>query len=180
MVLTGSDGIIFVADSDAGRYNDNMESFQNLAENLTINSLNINEIPLVLQYNKRDLPNVMSVDAMDKKLNIRSAPYFESIAVEGKGVLESFIGILKCMIQYFGEKYQFAKDKSDVLKMAEQVENNLLEHVQKGEVGKRQKFQRSTTQVAIPQVQAKTAVATPDPSEKQKQEEWLKPPWEIS
>ncbi|HWP46281.1 MAG TPA: ADP-ribosylation factor-like protein [Candidatus Limnocylindrales bacterium] len=141
MVLTGADGIVFVADSGVSRYNDNIESFQNLIENLAVNSINIHEIPLVLQYNKRDLPDILSVETLEKKLNFRNVPSFESVAIEGKGVLESFIGILKGIMIHFAEKYHLAKGEAGIARLVEQVEKNLMEHVQKG-----QKIQNSVIQ----------------------------------
>jgi len=182
MVLTGADGVVFVADSEVGRYNDNMESLQNLSENLAVNGLSINETPLVLQYNKRDLPNILSVTEMNEKLNFRNLPAFEAIAIEGKGVLESFVGVLKSMLEYFGEKYNFTKDKEEIAKMAEKLERNLRDRVQKG------KPEAPTDAIKIlpkgkpgekpPEVQKKMAEQKVEPA--QNEEEWLKPPWERS
>jgi hypothetical protein len=149
MVLTGADGVVFVADSAATRYNDNIESFQNLIENLAVNAININEIPLVLQYNKRDLPGILSVETLDKKLNFRNIPSFESVAIEGKGVLESFIGILKSMVTYFAEKYHFAKGKTEISKIVEHVEKNLMEHVQMGQKIQKSIFQPQRSQAYL-------------------------------
>lgn len=184
MVLTGADAIVFVADSETDRYNDNMESLQNLAENLAANGLSVDEIPLVLQYNKRDLPTILPLEDINKKLNFRNVPYFESIAIEGKGVLESFLAVLKYMIVYFGEKYNFIKDKAEVIKMTEKLEKNLRDRVQKG------KFEVPTDMIKIlpqaksvnppPSPEVLTKSPEPEPSKEEKKDDFLIPPWENS
>src|SRR5499433_4553487 len=87
LVLRGCDGLVFVADSQWERLRENVESFRNLEENLKEYGYNLDEIPYVIQYNKRDLPNVAPVEYLEYLMNRRSrrVPYFESVAVEGKG-----------------------------------------------------------------------------------------------
>ena len=91
LVLRGVDGIVFVADSQWDRLRENVESFRNLEENLKEYGYNLDEIPYVIQYNKRDLPNVAPVEYLEYLLNRRGrrVPYFESVAVEGKGVFDT-------------------------------------------------------------------------------------------
>ena len=91
LVLRGVDGIVFVADSQWDRLPENVESFRNLEENLKEYGYNLDEIPYVIQYNKRDLPNVAPVEYLEYMLNrkTRRVPYFESVAVEGKGVFDT-------------------------------------------------------------------------------------------
>jgi signal recognition particle receptor subunit beta len=86
LVLQGADGIVFVADSRRGKMDENLESFSNLEENLQEYGMDIHAIPLVLQYNKRDLPDVYGVEELQEKLNKLKAPYFEAVAVTGEGV----------------------------------------------------------------------------------------------
>ena len=86
LVLQGADGIVFVADSRRGKMDENLESLSNLEENLREYGMDIHSIPLVVQYNKRDLPDVYPVDELQEKLNKLNAPYFEAVAVTGEGV----------------------------------------------------------------------------------------------
>ncbi len=86
LVLQGVDGIIFVADSDPDKMDENIESYENLVENLTEYGKDIRELPHVLQYNKRDLPNAMTVEEMDKRMNRFGVPTFEAVANTGEGV----------------------------------------------------------------------------------------------
>ncbi len=86
LVLQGADGIGFVADSRRGKMDENIESLQNLLENLEEYGMDIRTIPLVLQYNKRDLPDIYTIEELEEKLNTMGAPYFEAVAVTGEGV----------------------------------------------------------------------------------------------
>ncbi len=86
LILNGADGIIFVADSDAMRHKENIASMQNMMDNLATYGLTIDAIPWVLQYNKRDLTNPMSLDRLERDLNPRGVPSFEAIAADGLGV----------------------------------------------------------------------------------------------
>jgi mutual gliding-motility protein MglA len=86
LVLQGVDGIIFVADSDPEKMDENVESYSNLIENLTEYGKDIRELPHVIQYNKRDLPNAMPVAEIDKILNKFGVPTFEAVAYTGEGV----------------------------------------------------------------------------------------------
>ncbi|HEY9785831.1 MAG TPA: GTPase domain-containing protein [Candidatus Obscuribacterales bacterium] len=86
LILNGADGIIFVADSDATRSKDNIESLQNMIENLSEYSLTLEDVPWVLQYNKRDLANAMPVERLERECNFMNVPSFEAIASEGLGV----------------------------------------------------------------------------------------------
>jgi signal recognition particle receptor subunit beta len=88
-VLTGADGVVFVADSHADRMEDNVASLRDLEDNLRYYGKKIDTVPLVVQYNKRDLPNVLSVEELNQKLNRLNSPHFEGVAVLGKGVFET-------------------------------------------------------------------------------------------
>ena len=105
LVLKGADGIVFVADSQDVALDANQESLQNLEDNLKRQGIRIREIPLVLQYNKRDLPNAMPVDKIDKELNKLHAPHFQSVATTGIGVEETLKGITQLVITHLVKKY---------------------------------------------------------------------------
>lgn len=103
LVLRGVDGIVFVADSQYDKMSENVESFANLEENLKSNKLDIADIPYVLQYNKRDLPNIAPVEYMEFLLNNREVqvPSFESAASKCEGVFDTLNGITKLLLQKF-------------------------------------------------------------------------------
>jgi len=98
LVLRGVDGIVFVADSQTPMLDANLESLNNLRGNLAELGLIMEEIPMVLQYNKRDLKNIMPVEEMDRILNPKSLPYFEASAIQGGGVFETLKGISKATL----------------------------------------------------------------------------------
>src|SRR6185312_15639973 len=93
LVLTGADGIVFVADSQKARREANIESFQNLRENLREQGLSLDRMPHLLQYNKRDMPELLPVSELDGTLNPHRAPTFETSATKGVGVFEALKSI---------------------------------------------------------------------------------------
>ena len=100
LVLKGADAIVFVADSEVGKMEENKESLANLRANLTEYSLDLDSIPWVIQYNKRDLPNLYTLDELNAELNPGGkVPFFESVAREGKGVFETFRGISHLLME---------------------------------------------------------------------------------
>jgi signal recognition particle receptor subunit beta len=98
LILNGVDGIIFVADSDVMRSKENIESLQNMIENLAEYNLTLDNIPWVLQYNKRDLANAMAIERMERECNIRGVPSFEAVASEGLGVFATLKAISKLIL----------------------------------------------------------------------------------
>ena len=86
LVLRGADGVVFVADSQSNMRESNIDSLENLKTNLRINRLDPDKVAIVFQYNKRDLPNVDSVDDMNAYLNRGNAPFVEASAIQGMGV----------------------------------------------------------------------------------------------
>src|SRR5687768_3410848 len=90
VVLKGADGVVFVADSQWTMLPKNLESWQSLKENLAANALDISTVPVVIQYNKRDLPDILSVPAMEEALGFSQYPHVEPVASEGRGVTETF------------------------------------------------------------------------------------------
>lgn len=93
MVLKGVDGIVFVADSQKSMLEQNIESLKNLQDNLVSLGRELKTIPLVFQYNKRDLEDICTIDELNSKLNIFNSDWFESIAIRGTGVLETLSAI---------------------------------------------------------------------------------------
>lgn len=98
LILKGVDGVVFVADSQMERMEANTESFDNLRSNLREQGYDLDALPLILQWNKRDLPNVVPVDEMEKALNPRSLPSFEAVAPEGIGIFETLKAIAKLVL----------------------------------------------------------------------------------
>src|SRR5215472_14263842 len=93
-VLKGADCVIFVADSQAGKMQENIESLNELNEQLRRMGKNPGDFPIVMQWNKRDLQDILPISMLEKYLNPYRAPSFESVAVRGRGVIESLrVGI---------------------------------------------------------------------------------------
>jgi mutual gliding-motility protein MglA len=103
LVLRGVDGIVFVADSQYDKMAENVESFSNLEENLRTLKLNLAEIPYVVQFNKRDLPNVAPVEYMEFLLNNREVqvPSFTAVASQCEGVFETLNMITRMLLHKF-------------------------------------------------------------------------------
>lgn len=99
LVLRGVDGIVFVADSQTAKMDENIESLSNMYENLRENGIDRNEIPIVMQYNKRDLPEVASIEELEKTLNSDGLPYVEASAVSGNGVFDTLKRITKLVLE---------------------------------------------------------------------------------
>ena len=98
LILKGLDGVVFVADSQAERMEENLESFRNLENNLEAQGYNIREIPLVIQYNKRDLPNAAPIETLRAQLNTLGVPEFEAVSSEGRGVMEALKAVSKSIV----------------------------------------------------------------------------------
>ena len=105
LVLKGADGIVFVADSQDFALDANQESLQNLEDNLRRQGVRLREIPLVMQYNKRDLPNALPVNELDAELNKQHVPSFGSVATTGLGVEETLKGITQLVLAHLVKKY---------------------------------------------------------------------------
>jgi len=105
LVLKGADGIVFVADSQATMIGANVESFKNLEENLKAHGMNLSEMPHVLQFNKRDLPKLASIEELNGAINRFNAPFYESVATTGIGVQDSLKAITKLVLLHLTKKY---------------------------------------------------------------------------
>lgn len=117
LVLRGVDGIVFVADSQRSRQAENLESLQNLRQNLQDYGMDLDDMPFVLQYNKRDMENVFTLDEMNAELNTRNVPFFPATAHNGKGVVTTLKTIATLVIEKFNVKQGFLR------KAAESVNN---------------------------------------------------------
>ena len=95
LILKGVDGVVFVADSQVERMDANIESVENLKENLLEQGYDLAKIPYVMQYNKRDLENISTLDELQAALNPMNVPWFEAVAPEGKGVFETLKAVAK-------------------------------------------------------------------------------------
>lgn len=95
LILKGVDGVVFVADSQEARFEANIESLENLRTNLAEQGYNLDKLPYIVQYNKRDMPEVMSVEDLRKELNPTGVPEFEAVATQGTGVFETLKAVAK-------------------------------------------------------------------------------------
>jgi len=101
LILKGVDGVVFVADSQIERVEANLESVENLRTNLAEQGYDLDKLPYVVQYNKRDLPNAASVAELRRLLNPRTVPEFEATATNGVGVFDTLKSVAKLVLQVF-------------------------------------------------------------------------------
>ena len=101
LVLQGADGVVFVADSQARQLDENIESMQDLHANLADHGMDVRTTPLVIQYNKQDLPKglILGVDELEDALNFRDVPSFPADALHGLGVFETLRGISELVLR---------------------------------------------------------------------------------
>ena len=109
LVLRGVDGIVFVADSQRSRQAENLESLQNLRQNLQDYGMDLDDMPFVLQYNKRDMDNVFTLDELNAELTPRNVPFFPATAHNGKGVVTTLKTIAMLVIEKFNVKQGFLR-----------------------------------------------------------------------
>jgi signal recognition particle receptor subunit beta len=124
LVLKGADSVVFVADSQPAMVEPTRESFANLLENLQENNIDPNDTPMVIQYNKRDLPGVVPVEELQEKLGFEGYPYTEASAVRGDGVMETFKLITKITAKHL---YARLKGKSEPAEPKKDVERPNLD-----------------------------------------------------
>jgi signal recognition particle receptor subunit beta len=98
LILKGVDGVVFVADSQIERMESNMESIDDLQINLAEQGYELEKLPFTIQYNKRDLPNIVPLEEMNRLLNHRQVQWFEGVAVTGKGVFETLKSVAKLVL----------------------------------------------------------------------------------
>jgi mutual gliding-motility protein MglA len=159
LVLRGVDGLVFVADSQRSKKDENIESLNNLKENLIEYGYDICTLPIVLQYNKRDLPEVMSIEEMQQDLNWNNLPYFEASAVKGVGVFDTLKMITKVVLNRATKKTEAPEAEAEPAIMAgvaepvvqEQV-GTVVEHQASAQVAPRSSASTTGTTVAPPPV----------------------------
>lgn len=98
LILRGVDGLVFVADSQVERMEANIESYQGLERNLAEQGYDVSKVPMVMQWNKRDLPNIVPVEDLQYQLNKRKFPAFEAVATNGLGVFETLKMVSKSVL----------------------------------------------------------------------------------
>ena len=111
LVLKGADSVVFVTDSQPAMVEANRESFANLMDNLEQNSIDPNDTPIVIQFNKRDLPGVVPVDKLQEALGFEGYPYTEASAIKGEGVMETFKLISKVTAKHLFAKVKVGKSE---------------------------------------------------------------------
>ena len=100
LILKGADGVVFVADSQRERMDANLESVDNMIENLEEHGMSIDTIPWLIQYNKRDLPSAVSMEELRKEINTFGVQDFEAVATTGIGVFETLKAIAKLSLKH--------------------------------------------------------------------------------
>ncbi len=105
MVLKGADAVCFVCDSQEAMLDANLESYENMRQNLEANEIDPDEIPVVLQYNKRDLPNALPIEILNERMNPHNYPFYEAIAVKGIGVEDTLKAVTKLVFKSLSVKY---------------------------------------------------------------------------
>jgi signal recognition particle receptor subunit beta len=106
LVLRGADGVVFVADSQREQFDENIESLRNLHENLLEEDINVRDFPMVLQYNKRDLPGVVPVSELEDALNYRGVPAYPAATISGEGVFETLKGVSQLVLQSLSKRFR--------------------------------------------------------------------------
>ena len=106
LVLKGADGVVFVADSQSKMLEADTESYKNLEDNLREMGIRLEEIPLVMQFNKRDLPHLSSIEEMNTTINRHNAPFYEAVATTGIGVEDTLKAITKLVLSNLATKYK--------------------------------------------------------------------------
>jgi signal recognition particle receptor subunit beta len=105
MVLKGADAVVFVCDSQEAMLDANLESYENMRQNLEANEIDPDEVPVVLQYNKRDLPNALPIEILNERMNPRNVPFYEAVAVKGLGVEDTLKAVTKLVFKALSVKY---------------------------------------------------------------------------
>jgi signal recognition particle receptor subunit beta len=127
MLLKNADSIVFVANSATDRWQENLQSMKEMTEYLLDHGIEPSSIPMVFQYNKRDLPDTTDLKIMERGLNARGAPSFESVATEGRGVLESFGAMLERTMTELATRYKIGENMGDARSAKEWATRTMLE-----------------------------------------------------
>jgi len=106
LVLRGADGVVFVVDSQPERFDENVESFRGLHEHLLEEGYDPGDVPLVIQYNKRDLPGVTGIDELEDAFNFRALPSFSAVAVDGDGVFPTLKSVSSLVLKSLSRRFR--------------------------------------------------------------------------
>ncbi len=109
IILSGVDGIVFVADCQVGRMDDNLDTLFDLENNLISMGQTLKNIPFVMQFNKWDLPNIYDLETLQERLNFYRVPHFKSIATKGVGVFETLKTIINQVINHIHQPAKYRK-----------------------------------------------------------------------
>jgi hypothetical protein len=108
IVLQGADGVAFIADSRVSETRSNNESFANLKQNLKENGLELDDVAIAIQFNKRDLPGIRNDEQIDKIASKGKEPVFKAVAIDGEGVAETFLGLAELCWEKLERKYSLS------------------------------------------------------------------------
>jgi signal recognition particle receptor subunit beta len=166
LVLKGADSLVFVANSALDRWEENIQSFKEMTQNLLSHHLDPSAMPLVFQYNKRDLPQVLEIEALDRALNGRRAEVIPAVAIRGEGVLETFGSILARTVQDLANRYAIldVKEGAPARQWAEQALMELFGRNRLSfdpQVSATRPMPRATPPAPPPPAAAPTPAATP-------------------
>lgn len=153
LVLRGVDGLVFVADSQKSKMDENVESLENLVDNLREYGYSMERIPIIFQYNKRDLPDLSSVEELQGALNPKGHPHFESVATKGMGVFDTLKCISKSVLDQAKRKELFPDRETETAKVKESSAQPAQSWVVAGE-------QPAAVPVFAGEVSAQQSVAT--------------------
>lgn len=132
IVLSGADGIVFVADSQRAEARANNEAWKGMMDNLSQNGLSTNEIPIVIQFNKRDLPGVRTDEELEQLKARSKEPIFPAVAVRGEGVVEPLFKCLQLAFRNLSDKHDFERK---FRLSEEQFLREIFKHMDLGETG---------------------------------------------
>jgi mutual gliding-motility protein MglA len=153
VVLAGADAVVFVADSRRSALKENQAAFENMKVNLLANRLVPEKVPLVIQYNKQDLPDLLPPADLDKALNPWNRPTFPTVAAEGRGVMEAFTAVVQEMLASIAVKYNLREKGLD----PQDVPAIVLEAF----AAVRRQAEREEPPAAVPAAPARVVVSQP-------------------
>ena len=158
-VLKGADGLVFVADSQIPLLDANLENFDGLRKNLLEYNVDLNFIPMVFQYNKRDLDNLIPVETFNSLLNPLKLPFYESSAINGEGVFETLKAIAKITVPYvrekvFGEKRELVEKEKEGQQIITEEAERERKKMQEGVMEKIKKAAREKLEFVSKQKEA--------------------------
>ena len=161
LVLRGADAVAFIADSEIGKMDENKESLANLIENLAEYDLSLDGIPWVIQYNKRDLSEIYTIEELNRELNPGNVPSFEAVATEGVGVFETFRGLSRLLLEklseeighrmVIGRSFGRRKEQDGGIGTLEAEPVAKTEHCRRAEVIEPQTVEPETVETHVPQ-----------------------------